>query len=428
MLKDFLISFALRSLLFPFRFLSYHSIGRCGKSLGLLCYYLIPSYRKRALSNLSIAKDLHLTNKEIKRFAKESFQNLLITCLEYPKLKFSKNLHKYIICENPEKAMKILSSGHGIIFFCGHQANWEVLFLDGTTRMPGIAIGRPIKNPFLYNWVVSIRERFGGKIVPPQKALKEGLRALKKGSFIGIVGDQGMPGSNYHSTFLGAKAWTSTAPALLSYKTNSPIIVATTRRKEGKYIIHYSDPIWPNLDESLDQQIPKLMSQSLLLFEESIKNEPGQWLWQHNRWKQEIADRVYYRFRFETLLILLPENKNDLAHLIDGVKSFREIYPSAFITIFYHESYKDIDLIDESEKRIYKNHEELFLDSYLHKLVFNFTGDLRLKKHFLNKSAFKVLSVEDLKKEAELNLGSYHTCEFKELLQNALLRRTSIRS
>ena len=59
--------------------------------------------------------------------------------------------------------------------------------------MPGVAIGRPVKNHFLYNWVVSMREKYGGKIIAPNQAIKEGLRGLKKGAFLGIVGDQGCP-------------------------------------------------------------------------------------------------------------------------------------------------------------------------------------------------------------------------------------------
>ena len=163
---------------------------------------------------------------------------------------------RVIQCENPETADELYRQGQGIIFFCGHLSNWEALFLDGTRRMRGIAIGKSIKNKRLYRWIVSIREKNGGKIIAPRNAVKEGLRVLRKGVFMGIVGDQGMPDSGYSFPFLGRRAWTTTAPALLAYKTHCPIIVATTRRVKGGYRIRYSDPIWPNLEESLWKKKP----------------------------------------------------------------------------------------------------------------------------------------------------------------------------
>ena len=78
----------------------------------------------------------------------------MITCLEYAKFAKEKEISRVVICENPEAAQAILNEGKGIIFFCGHQSNWEVLFLEGTSRMPGVAIGRPIKNQKLYDWVL----------------------------------------------------------------------------------------------------------------------------------------------------------------------------------------------------------------------------------------------------------------------------------
>ena len=233
--KEKWIYYLLRVLTYPSSLMPYSWLHRLGKLLGTVAFYFMRDYRKRALSNLALANDLSLSQKELIYYAKKSFQNLAINCLEYPKLAREKDFSHVIECENPEIAGELYKQGQGIIFFCGHQSNWEVLFLDGTTRMDGIAIGKSIKNKKLYNWIVSIREKNGGKIIAPRNAVREGLRALRKGAFIGIVGDQGMPDSGYSFPFLGRRAWSSTAPALLSYKTNCPIIFAATRRVRGGY-------------------------------------------------------------------------------------------------------------------------------------------------------------------------------------------------
>ena len=152
----------IRTLTFPISLLPFRIIHSIGSLFGILAYHLMTKYRKRALSNLTLATGLALTEKEVIRTAKQSFQNLAINCLEYPKFSRLKKTDKIFICENPKEAQELINQGKGIIFFCGHQANWEALFLDGTQRMPGTAIGRPIKNVYLYQFVLSIRQKFGG--------------------------------------------------------------------------------------------------------------------------------------------------------------------------------------------------------------------------------------------------------------------------
>ncbi len=407
---------AIRTLTYPFSFLPFKMIHLIGRGLGTLGFYTMTKYRKRTLSNLSLAENLKIDN--LKKTAKASFQNLAVTIFEYPKFARIKTTKNVIICENPDRAKKLIDKGTGIIFFCGHQANWELLFLEGTERMPGVAIGRPIKNEALYNWVVSIREKFGGKIITPKQTVKEGLRALRTGKFLGIVGDQAMPESSYAFDFFGRRAWTTPAPAILSYRTGCPIMVATIKRKRGKYYIHYSDPIWPNPDSTMEEEIHRMMKESLSILEDDIRKRPGQWLWQHNRWKQETPDNVYYRYRWDTILIILPKDFD-----LSALHTFREIYPKAFMTIFaplgMHISLPDFEVL------YYEKEEELFITDYRFKLVFNFSGNKKLRRHFLKQSAFKVLDLHDLKN----GVAKEHLLpgdDFTTLLKKALTRPNTL--
>lgn len=383
----------IRVFTFPLGWLPLTAIHWLGRRLGSIAYYVVPKYRKRALSNLAIASDLHLRFEEIPRIAKASIQSLMVTCLEYAKFAKTDRLEKLVQCENPQEAEAILKQGNGVIFFCGHQANWEVLFLDGTRRMPGVAIGRPIKNQALYNWVLSIRERFGGKIISPQNAIKEGLRALKKGSFLGIVGDQGMPNSGYRSPFLGRPAWTSPISAILSYRTGAPVIVATTRRERGKYLIHYSEPIYPNQEESLENETQRIMGRALSLFQESIKQRPEEWLWTHNRWKQQLPGRLKRAFRHDTLCIILPEDREQFEAIVPHLSLFRELYPLEWISLLTPEAFRGRELLSDCEYLYYQTPRDLLLHDYRFKLVFDFTNSSKVRRHFLRLSSFSVLSL-----------------------------------
>ncbi len=411
------ISFILILILtWPVRFLPYAAIHRLGAFLGICAYYFIPKFRKRSLGNLALASSLALTEKEIHQIAKASLQNLMITCLEYAKFASEKKIHRVATCMNPEVADRLMKENKPVIFFCGHQSNWEILFLEGTSRMPGVAIGRPIKNTFLYNWVLKIREKFGGKIISPKNAIREGLRGLKKGSFLGIVGDQGMPDSGYSSPFFGRSAWTSPIAAILSHRTGSPIMVATTRRRNGKYEIRYSDPIFPNSDAPMEEEIDRLMKASLAKLEKTIHEEPGQWLWSHNRWKQQTPDKLEKAFRHESILIILPQDKKELDSILPHLSTFREIYPHEFLTVYAPLKYINCVHLEEAEILPYTEQKHLFKRDYRFKLVFNFTKHKKIRPHFKKLAAFNVVSLSDLQKLSGIQ------APLSETLKTALLK------
>lgn len=389
--KEKLRYYIIRCVTYPFGLLPYPMIHAVGKGLGLLAYYLLSNFRKRTLSNLALATDLNLKPEEIPSLAKKSFQNLMITCLEYEKFAKEKKISRVAHCENPDTAKQLLKDDKGIIFFCGHQANWEILFLEGTSRMPGVAIGKPVKNKYLYDWVLSIRQKFGGTIIAPRNAIKEGLRTLRQGKFLGIVGDQGMPDSGYCSPFLGRMAWTSPIPAMLSYRSGRPILVATTTRQKAKYLIRYSDPIWPDSTKSMEEEIPRLMKCSLDFLEDSIKKNPDQWLWQHNRWKQQLPGSIPKKFRHDSLCVILPSKRSHFEKVQGALSHFRALYPTEYILFLAPKIYKEELCYLQEEIMWYEDDDDCLLDDYRFKLVFNFTANRKIHSHFKQRAAFAVL-------------------------------------
>ena len=380
----------------PIRCLPYPTIHRIGTFLGTVAFYALPKFRKRILSNLSLATELHLSEKELLKVGKASLQNLLITALEYPKFASEKEISRVAHCENPGRATELMKGGTPVIFFCGHLSNWEVLFLEGTQRMPGVAIGRPIKNKRLYNWILKIRQKYGGKIISRKNGVKEGLRGLKNGSFLGIVGDQGMPDSGYCSPFLGKRAWTSPLPALLAQRTGSPIIVATTVREAGKYTIRYSNPIWPDPTQPKEEEIDRMMRLSLSVLEEAIKKDPGQWLWSHNRWKQQTPSNIRRRYRHESICIILPWHRESLKEILPHLPTLRSLYPLEFITVKVPKAFASTIDLEDVEIQPYETEAEILTRDYRFKLIFNFSPLKSVAPFYKKLSAFEVLSLEDL--------------------------------
>jgi len=420
-MKDQIIYYFIRIFTYPLSFFPIKTIHLLGKIIGSLAFYIMPEYRKTALSNLALSNlNLKKKNKNIKKIARKSFQNLAINILEFLKLSKMKNenLKNFITCKNPQKAQKLYKNKKGIIFFCGHQANWDLLFIDGNLRMKGVAIARPIENKKLYKWLLSIREKTNGKIVNKKNGIKEGLKALREGKFLGIVTDQGMPSSNYSFDFLGRKAYFSNISALLSYKTNSPIIVATIKRKNYKYFIDYSDPIFPNNKNSKEKEVKYLMDKSFKLLEESIKKNPDQWLWQHNMWKKQTPTKIYKKFRRDSIAIILPKEKKLFYQIIKALPTIKDLYKEEFVSLYIPSIYKNIKLpIDEIVE--YKNFKKMAKD-YKFKLVYNFSKNRKIKRHFA--AAIDVITLLELKKRAKRKNQDLSNQDLSKIFKDAICR------
>lgn len=410
--------YALRALTFPISLMPIRFIHHLGKVLGTIAYYFAPRKRRKfTFNNLALAKSLNLNETEIKKLAKASFQNLLINGLEYFKLKSCRGkIDTFVTGHNLKPLYDLLNKKQGVICVTGHISNWELCFLDHTQKCYGAAIGKEIKNKKLYKYIQSVRTMHGGEIIEMKKAISFGIKKLKEGAFFSMVNDQAYTSSSYSYPFLGVRAWTSPAPALMAYKANAPLISVTTRRlPKGKYEYFLSDPIWPDLSKPLKSEVKRLMDLVMKDFEKEISQNPGQWLWQHKRWKQEGYNFIKHKYKAESLLIILPKEKQSFDFLNEGLWVFSQIYQRSFLTLLVPEDYKHLVKLDDAEILTYKNGSELLLRDYRFQVIFDLTNNPKIKKHFLKLGAHLYFDLDYL-----LEMKKSSTEHFSSLLQHTL--------
>lgn len=185
-------------------------------------------------------------------------------------------------------------------------------------------------------------------------------------------------------------------PALLAYKTNTPLIVATTIRKKHKYYITYSEPLYPNVNAPKEEEVKRLMDSALALFEEGIKKCPEQWLWIHNRWKQQTLKAIRRNLRHDAIAIFLPENET----LVQNVSLFRSLYPTEHITLFVPDQLQNMVKLD-AEICPYTHLEEVIKDDLRFKLIFNFTKNKKIEPYYKKRSALRVLHLDAIDQTLE---------------------------
>ncbi len=381
--RHYLVYILLRAVSYPLSFLPFSLLQKIGRGLGFLGYHAFTKYRKRALSNLALAKKLNLTQAEREKVAIQAFQNLMMTMMELARLLWRpQDFSALATCEKGEVFEEPKKLGKGVVLLSAHQANWEIGVFDLLPGSTGVTIGRPLANRFLYSWILKMRERNGNQVVPPQNGLQTGIAALNEGKFFALFGDQAKVTSDYHAPFLGSRAWTSQSPAILAYKTGSPLCVIAKKRVGAKHLHTYSSLIWPDRAKPWKEEVKRMMDEALSLVEESIKAAPGEWLWQHRRWKQGMA-LVKKKYRHDFILLVFPVKPVDLREL-------EVIYPRAFFTAMVPDA--GIQLPAHWKKIVYQTEKELFIEDWSFQLVIDFLGVKGLKEHYLSLGAFEVIN------------------------------------
>jgi Kdo2-lipid IVA lauroyltransferase/acyltransferase len=217
-----------------------------------------------------------------------------------------------------------------------------------------------------------------------------------------------------------------TAPALLAYRTNSPIIFAQTRRVKTGYRIRYSDPIWPDLSQTMEQEVVRLMDAALTLLQESIQESPGEWLWQHNRWKQQTPQNIYKQFRHDCVSIILPQDQRQFDALVPHLPTLQKIYEGNFLVFIVPEQFREHFQENAQEIIYYRKIRETLLDDYRFKLVFNFTDYKPIYAHYESLSAFAVLDLQQLKELAKPHLPDSLKDNLSEIFLRAVCRPGSL--
>lgn len=265
-----------------------------GTWLGKFFWTLVPLRRKKlAVINIlraGITKD----EKEAKAIAKASsvrFGSLAVSMFRFPLLNRS-NIQDYVVIEGKEKLDDILASGKGCILAATHCGNWEMegaaLALYG---YPLLSVAMKQKNKEFDRFLCEYRS-MPGQTVEYKTGVRDMLRRLKQGYFVGLLCDQDPGDTGILSDFLGQRTLTPTGPAHFSLLCKLPVMTALIHEERpGHYRIIIDDPIEAPEGLSKKEAIQFITDEINQRLGDWIKKYPEEWFWLHNRWKW--TDRLY---------------------------------------------------------------------------------------------------------------------------------------
>jgi KDO2-lipid IV(A) lauroyltransferase len=198
------------------------------------------------------------------------------------------NFSNSFVYEGLENVERAAAKGKGIIFIALHFSSWELNGIALQYQLKNlVAIARPMKNPFVEEWVQKKRQQGGMEIILHRQAVKASLRALKDKKSVGILMDQNLYTGGVFVNFMGRPAATTTLPALLHDRTGAPVILTYNLRENGRLRIFFEKPVtFPEIADAGErmQCWTQILSDKM---SDLVRKYPENWFWIHNRWKRQ---------------------------------------------------------------------------------------------------------------------------------------------
>lgn len=266
-------------------------LDRASAAGGRLARFIGPKtgVSNRARANIRRAMP-DLSPEEIERIVADMWENLGRTVGEYAHLeRFARPEERHRIeVVHAGTLRSIAASGNGGVFISGHFSNWELLPL--VMRLEGLEGGdvyRRANNPFVNEWMVSLRESItGGAIQIPKGGVGARLivRLMRENKFVAMLADQKM-NDGVEARLFGLRAMTTGAPAGLAVRYNVPIVPACIERLKGAHFrITVYNPITARPGAEPFEDVMRITQEINDFLEARIRERPHEWFWMHNRW------------------------------------------------------------------------------------------------------------------------------------------------
>lgn len=257
--------------------------------LTLLFYYLIPIRKKTVLENLKIAFP-QKSISELKYLALKSYHNFCISMVEILLMPYlsKEKVASLVELKNSDLLLQKYNQGNGLIVLAAHFSNWEYIAasIPLQINVPVYIVVKNQRNPFVNDWINKARTKWGNKVIPLGVSIRTTYSVLKNKDILAMIADQRGPEDGLKLEFFGRLTSVFTGPAILSLKTNAPLLyLIPIRRPDYSYFAEVYQVDQSNLPEDFDEKVKVLSERMIKYLEKIITQYPEQWLWMHRRWK-----------------------------------------------------------------------------------------------------------------------------------------------
>ena len=264
-------------------------VQRFGVLAGWLTYLLSPTYRRRLRANLDHA----LGPDEAARVWRRAVGETGKQALEMPWMLLRPQadlVARIVRTSGWEHVEAAEAAGGGILFITPHLGCFEITAQFFSTHRPITVLYRAPKKAVLQPFINAGRSRGDMHLAPADlSGVRRLIKALRAGEAVGMLPDQ-VPGAGEGAwlPFFGRPAYTMTLAARLSEVPGVSTIFAWAERLPGGqgFHLHLRPPLTP-LDGNTETRAAAINRE----MEAQIRENPAQYLWGYNRYKQPRGAR-----------------------------------------------------------------------------------------------------------------------------------------
>jgi KDO2-lipid IV(A) lauroyltransferase len=274
------------------RYIPYRAGLKLSRMLGMLLYYLLGSYRRIALINLTIAFGRSLPAAQRKAAARGAFINMVQTLFEFVVLaRFSAaDVARFTRAPAGYDDYKTLvRRGRGVIACSIHFSNWYWTVICAAIEGHKVSVVvRPLDNPYLDRLMNQAFARWGISVIARSKVYPAAVAALRRGETLALMIDQNAAVQGCFVPFFDTPAATMRGLAVLRRGTGAAVVCVHDVREDA-----YHHAVMTPLDHLPDDEAACLL-QLHRYFENVIAGHKELYFWLHARWKTRPAGETSF--------------------------------------------------------------------------------------------------------------------------------------
>ncbi|MDE2306505.1 MAG: lysophospholipid acyltransferase family protein [Gammaproteobacteria bacterium] len=255
--------------------------------LYLIAYY-VARHRDRVIEDQLARVFPQASAAERRRIHKRFLRNFCDVAVEILKsaTMSADDLRARVRLRNPEIARDPLAAGRSVLLVTSHLCNWEWLLQGFALELghPLDAAYKPLHDPWAERLMLSIRSRFGARLVPAKELLMDHLRRREIVRALAMNADQAPVSTDrrHWTTFLGQDTAFYLGAEQIARATRLPVIyVGMHRLRRGWYEVELQ-MIWDGREPLEPGAVTERYARCC---ERDVLASPADWLWSYRRWK-----------------------------------------------------------------------------------------------------------------------------------------------
>jgi len=247
--------------------------------------------RRRREAEQAVARSIaDLDREAARRVVREMFRHLGTNAAESLWLtpeRLGDFIRERVRIEGLEHVERARAQGAGGLILTAHLGNFDVLCCAAPALgFPLATVSKRMRDPTVDGWIRERWRAYGVEVLPPHNSIRDCIRAIRAGWFLGFMLDQNMTrDEGVFVEFFGRPACTTPGLAVLAAYTGSPVIPVFVRREpDGRHLIQ----VLPPRDPPAGRQAEALRAATqeyTRVIEEQVRKCPEQWIWLHRRWR-----------------------------------------------------------------------------------------------------------------------------------------------